>query len=189
MGDAQVTLPDGWVSPQEAGELENLAREGTVLEVGAWLGLSTVTMAHVAKRLVSVDHHRGSTEHQSGGACHDATLVNQFGDVDTLPRFRMNLRQNRALDKVIIIVASFEDIAPLLAPESFDLVFIDADHTTDAVLRHAKLAGDLVAIGGALAFHDANWPTVRAAIEAYSLELVVPVERHEVGSLHVLRFI
>lgn len=186
-----MTLPQGWLSPQEAGELENLARDRVVLEVGAWLGLSTVTMAKVAHLVVSVDHHKGSPEHQAGQPCHDPTLVNQFGEVDTLPQFRGNLRRNDVRDRVIVVVSSFEEIGPLLAPQSFDLIFIDGAHDSGTVLTHAELADDLLAAGGQIAFHDANWPTVKAALDTWS-ELTRDVlgpqfSRRDVGSLAIFQ--
>ncbi len=173
---------EGWLTPPEAGELRELTCDKVVLEIGAWLGLSTITIANVAKHLVSVDHHRGSPEHQQGGPCYDPTLedVNiPDGDllrsrIDTLPRFMSNLQRNckGGRDGISVVVARIEQIGPLLRDAAFDVVFIDGEHSTEAATRDGELALRVVRPGGWVAFHDYNWDTVRAATA--TLELGVP---------------
>ena len=47
------------VHPSEAFALKTMAHNKVVLEFGAQLGFSTIVMAQVARRVVSVDWHRG----------------------------------------------------------------------------------------------------------------------------------
>jgi predicted O-methyltransferase YrrM len=176
-----MTLPEGWLTGEEAGALAELARGKVVLELGAWLGRSTVALAKVAELVVSVDHHRGSAEHQPGGVCFDPTLVTPAG-VDTLPRFLSNLRLcGVPREKVVVVVARIEDVAPLLRDDAFDVVFVDADHATEAVVRDGMLAFRVVKPGGAVAFHDANWESVRLGFDL--MRLGSPARLH--GSLGV----
>ena len=55
------------------------AGRGPVLEVGSYCGKSTIYLAAAARRagqpVVTVDHHRGSEEHQPGWEYHDPGLV------------------------------------------------------------------------------------------------------------------
>jgi len=164
-----MTLPEGWLTPEEAKELERLATDQVVLEIGAWLGLSTVTMARVARHVVSVDHHRGSSEHQQGGACFDEHLVDEESRIDTWPQFWTNIRTNGVRDRVTPIIATTEQIGPLLRSSSFDLVFVDGAHETSAVARDGELAFRVVRPTGAVAFHDFNLPSVQFAIEMLHL--------------------
>ena len=41
--------------------------------------------------------------------------------------------------------------------ENFDLIFIDGDHSTEAVANDFKLSKDLLKIGGFILFDDYNW--------------------------------
>ena len=50
---------DSTISEAEGRALAELARDRIVLELGAWLGRSTVCMGQTAAQLVSVDWHRG----------------------------------------------------------------------------------------------------------------------------------
>ena len=66
---------------------------GPVLEVGSYCGKSTIYLAAAAREagqlVVTVDHHRGSEEHQPGWEYHDPGLVDPaVGRLDTLPRLR-----------------------------------------------------------------------------------------------------
>src|SRR4029077_11328726 len=54
-----LTLPEGWLTSAEAAALAEIAAGKTVLEIGAWLGRSTVALARSARLVVSVDHHHG----------------------------------------------------------------------------------------------------------------------------------
>src|SRR5688572_18614556 len=70
---------------------------GHILEIGSYCGRSTLYLAGAARDaetetgkrslVVTIDHHRGSEEHQPGEEYHDPNLVNQDGSVDTLPAF------------------------------------------------------------------------------------------------------
>src|SRR6266567_2160193 len=69
---------------------------GPVLEVGSYCGKSTIYLAAAAREagqlVVTVDHHRGSEEHQPGWEYHDPALVDPgTGRLDTLPRLRATL--------------------------------------------------------------------------------------------------
>ena len=86
---------------------------GPLLEIGSWMGKSALYLAAAARetgrQVVTVDHHRGSEEHQPGWEYHDPSLVDPaVGLVDTLPRFRRTIADARAEDVVIAVVARSE---------------------------------------------------------------------------------
>src|SRR4051794_17142355 len=87
----------GFLPPEEGLALYaaavGAAADGPLLEVGSWMGKSTLYLAAAARargtQVVTVDHHRGSEEHQPGWEYHDAALVEpDVGLIDTLPHFR-----------------------------------------------------------------------------------------------------
>src|ERR1035441_8859742 len=59
------------------------ARCGPVLEIGSYCGKSTIYLAAAARAagqlVVTVDHHRGSVEHQPGWEYHDPGLAGPPG--------------------------------------------------------------------------------------------------------------
>ncbi len=69
---------------------------GIGVEVGTYCGKSTVFLGAIAQAhdalLATVDHHRGSEEHQPGWEYHDTALVDPHtGTLDTSARFRRTM--------------------------------------------------------------------------------------------------
>jgi hypothetical protein len=87
---------DGWLTPDEGQALMNLAHGAVVLELGAYRGRSTIALASVAKRVVSVDWHRGDPA---------------VGNSDTLGRFMANVEAAGMRDKVVPVVGEALDRA------------------------------------------------------------------------------
>lgn len=127
------------VTQEEAQAIADASGGGLVLEVGSHYGRSTIALASVARLVHAVDWHRGDLH---------------VGYADTLGIFLANLVRYKVQDKVVPHVGKIEDIAPVLRPRSFDLVFIDAFHEREAVARDGLLCLPLVKPGGTLAFHD-----------------------------------
>lgn len=158
-----VDLPAGWLSAGEAAALAELAYRRRVLEIGAYLGRSTVVLAECAELVVSVDHHRGSSEHQPGAAEWRPELAD-----GTAAAYLANLSAAGVTSRVVPIIGGYRDVLPLLAPATFDLVFLDADHREEATVEAATLALPLVRRPGILVFHDydaIDYPGVRAAVD------------------------
>jgi SAM-dependent methyltransferase len=135
-------LPDGWLREDEAEELRRLAKDRTVLELGAWKGRSTVVLAEVASYVVSVDRHRG---------------IEEIGESDALDEYLANVR---SLSNVAIVIAEFEDILPFL--DKFGLVYVDGDHGVAAVSRDTHSAR--FRAWDVIAFHDWDFPAVRDTV-------------------------
>jgi len=146
-------LVRGWISPAEREALYRLADGAEVLELGSFEGLSTAAMARRAKRVHSVDWHRG-----------DAGTAGNGGDNPwTLPAMADNLRELGLLDKVVLHVGRFEDILPLLKPQSFDVVFVDGAHDLASVRADLTQATRLVRPGGLICCHDTDQAGVATA--------------------------
>ncbi len=131
---------------------------GPVLEIGSYCGKSTIYLAAAARDrgqlVVTVDHHRGSEEHQPGWEYHDPALVDPAtGRLDTLPALRATLAAAGLEADVVVIVGRSADVARLWAT-LLGLVFIDGGHTEAAAVTDYESWAPLVAPGGALAIHD-----------------------------------
>lgn len=127
------------MSDEEVARLVELASGKVVLEVGSYLGHSTVAMAQVAERVHAVDWHRGD-EHA--------------GTEETVHPFLDNLEAHGVRDRVIAHVGRSEVILPMFRAGYFDMAFIDALHTTEAVVGDIDRVMPLVHVHGVVAFHD-----------------------------------
>jgi len=134
------------------------SRRGPVLEVGSYCGKSTVYLAAAARvvgqLVVTVDHHRGSEEHQPGWEYHDPALVDPAtGRLDTLPCLRATLAATGLEEHVVVVVGRSADVARLWGTP-LGLVFIDGGHTEASAVTDYEGWAPWVAPGGALAIHD-----------------------------------
>jgi MMP 1-O-methyltransferase len=144
------------------------AEVGPVLEIGSYCGKSAIYLAAgvraarrgsaraggVRQQVVTVDHHRGSEEHQPGWEYHDPDLVDPAtGRLDTLPRLRATLAAVGVEDDVVAIVGRSADVARLWRTP-LGMLFIDGGHTDAAAQRDYEGWVPWVAPGGALAIHD-----------------------------------
>jgi predicted O-methyltransferase YrrM len=139
------------------------AAAGPVLELGSYCGKSAIYLAAgiqearargVSQQVVTVDHHRGSEEHQAGWEYHDPSLVDPAtGLIDTLPVLRATLAAAEVEDDVIAIVGRSADVARLWRTP-LGMLFIDGGHTDAAAQSDYAGWAPWVAVGGALAIHD-----------------------------------
>jgi len=142
---------------------EEYAAAGPVLEVGSYCGKSAIYLAAgvrgarkfgIRQQVVTVDHHRGSEEHQPGWEYHDPTMVDPVaGRVDTLPRLRATLAAAGIEDDVVAIVGKSADVARLWRTP-LGMLFIDGGHTDTAAQADYASWSPWVTPGGALAIHD-----------------------------------
>lgn len=152
----------GFMDETEGLRLHDLAREygrlGPVLEVGSYCGKSSVYLGAGVKgaggKLVCLDHHRGSEEHQLGEQYHDTDLYDaKAGKLDTLGSLRRTLHGAGLEDVAMLLVARSEDAAAVWGGQ-LAMVFIDGGHS------HAQAQADYdgwapkVMSGGILAIHD-----------------------------------
>ena len=133
-------------------------RIGPLLEIGSYCGKSAVYLGTAARAagtvLVTVDHHHGSEENQSGWEHHDPAVVDpRTGRMDTLPFLRRTLEDAGWEDVVIVIVGD----SPTVARDwgtTVGLLFIDGGHALDVAMADYDSWARFVLPGGLLAIHD-----------------------------------
>ncbi|HTW99971.1 MAG TPA: class I SAM-dependent methyltransferase, partial [Acidimicrobiales bacterium] len=205
---AAAAATPGFLPEDEAAALlaagERAARSGLgpLLEIGAYLGRSTLFLAAAcaamppARRAVvfSVDHHRGSEEMQAGWAHHDPTTVDpSTGRMDTLPRFRRALERAGAEDLVIAVVGDSPTVAAWWSTPAA-LVLLDGGHGEEIARADYRAWSAQVAAGGLLAIHDVfpdpaegGRPPYECFLEAVSSGRFLDEPALGRGSLKVLR--
>ncbi|MFJ1895175.1 MULTISPECIES: class I SAM-dependent methyltransferase [unclassified Streptomyces] len=129
-----------------------------LLEVGTYCGRSTILLADAARAAgataLTVDHHRGSEEQQSGWEYHDPTVVDpEVGRMDTLPTFRRTLHAAGLEEHVVALVGRSPQVAAVWGGP-LGLVFIDGGHTDEHANADYEGWAPHVAEGGLLVIHD-----------------------------------
>jgi predicted O-methyltransferase YrrM len=152
----------GFMPTDEGLALHDAARsnlgDGIAVEIGSYCGKSTIFLAAAARStgglVVTVDHHRGSAEHQPGWAYHEPEFVDPHtGRLDTLGRFRHTIADAGLEDHVVAVVGSSAVVASFWR-NPLALLFIDGGHTEEAANADYEGWAPWVASGGILAIHD-----------------------------------
>jgi hypothetical protein len=140
--DWHFTFPhdvDGWLTVAEGAELSALAKGCDVLEIGSFMGRSTVCMARSAKHVLCIDPFDGRATSRPG---------------DTMAAFLENLDKHGVRNRVEAIRGTSAECAEHVAGRRFDVAFVDGDHDAGAVLFDAGVARRSLKPGGLIAFHD-----------------------------------
>ena len=115
---------------------------GAIVEIGSWKGRSTTWLAAGARlagrRVYAVDPHRHSRE---------------YPEAETLDEFLVNLARSGLSDVVDPLVMTSEEAAAHVTGP-VELLFIDGDHSYEAVRRDAELWLPRLIEGGTVMFHD-----------------------------------
>lgn len=154
--------------------------DGPLLEIGTYCGKSAVYLGAAAaatgRTLFTIDHHRGSEEHQPGWEFHDPRLVDSAtGRIDTLPCFRRTIVEAGLENVVVGMVGESSRIArEWTTPLAF--LFIDGSHTDENARRDYDSWTPHLRPGAILAIHDvfadpaeggqAPWRIYRRALES-----------------------
>lgn len=131
----------GFLHNLEADRLVELAAGKDVCEVGAFCGLSAWLMGMSAKSLVSIDHFSSATDGQR-----------HTGHLTTLEDYKRSVSRYSNVKPPVI--ATSEQAAPMFPDASFDFIFIDADHSYEAVRDDIQRWWPKLKPGGTMAFHD-----------------------------------
>jgi hypothetical protein len=122
---AKAESIQGWMTREE---LEWLYAAGThmdtVVEVGAWKGRSTIALAASAKHVISVDTWQGTIA-ELGGMHAEALEHNIYLDW---------LENTAEFDNVKGLISRSVLAPEKIVDDKVDMVFIDAEHTKDAVI-------------------------------------------------------
>ncbi len=147
----------------------NLPPNATIVEVGSFMGLSSIVMAHAlianqneGARLYCVDTWQGSPEHQQMEVVKEEKLYDIF----------IRNIQDAGVDHIICPVRKRStEAAADFADESADLIFIDGDHSFEACYADLKAWYPKLKPGGILIGHDCvPGSGVRQALEKFTAE-------------------
>ncbi len=172
--DADPGQEQGWLGNGTEAMLARSLSPNThvVLELGAWLGLSTRFIAdHApAATVISVDHWRGSPEHHTQERFQKLLpkLYETFQARCWNHRQRIVPLRMSTLDGLRTVAES--GVKP-------DFIYVDAEHSYEAVTAELTLARQLfprAALGG----DDYDWSGVRAAVNGFARRHGMIVDRY-----------
>lgn len=159
---AAAEATPGFMPPDEGLALYAAAHRaaalGPLVEIGTYCGKSTIYLAAAAREhgtvVVTVDHHRGSEEHQRGWEYHDPSLFDPVtGRIDTLPSMRRTMHTAGLEDSVIAVVGRSAVLAKLWS-SPVAMVFIDGGHTEEAARQDYEGWAPHLMKDGLLVIHD-----------------------------------
>ncbi len=175
----------GFIEDSEALRLYETAFEaaqlGPCLEVGSFCGKSAYFIGTACKEwnsvLFSVDHHRGSEEHQAGEEYFDPDLVESdicyaaFSDenplncnsrepydyksirINTFNIFRHTI-ESAGLDEIVVPIVARSAVAGKMWKTPLAMVFIDGGHSFEAAETDYRTWGPHIMNNGFLVIHD-----------------------------------
>ncbi len=158
----EIDLIKGFLASDEGEALYEYALEagslGPCLEVGSYCGKSTVYLGYACKlvgsTLFSLDHHRGSEEHQPGEEYHDKDLYDAAEQqLDTFREFRKTLHR-ADLEACVVPIVAASMVAARHWVTPLGMVFIDGGHSMEAAMDDYRCWMPRVLRGGILAIHD-----------------------------------
>lgn len=157
---------DGWFEDIDqflyAGAIARYGKHAKAAEVGVWKGRSLISILPLAKRLeykqiVAIDTFTGSPNELH-------TTHAEAVTVNIKEQFEHNLRESGCSDIVHIIQEGSISASTYFPDQYFDVVFIDAEHTYDAVKADIEAWLPKVKLGGTLMGHDWLWADVQSAV-------------------------
>ncbi len=166
-----MELPQGWFGDADIAAyrllIKGLDKGSFIAELGCWKGRSLCSIADLIKQKelqVTVFDTFEGTENE--GSAHV-----EAKDGNLLKVFKDNIENFGVTSNVVICPNRTDDSESLefIEKEKFSLVFIDADHSTEAVKRDIINWLPKIKAGGTLAGHDIEWDTVKQAL--YDLNL------------------
>lgn len=149
----RATRIDGWMNTDELRWLYDTALGmESVVEIGAWCGRSTVALCQGCKgRVFSIDHFRGSAEHQT-------TMQN---GKKPLEEFRKNTSD---LENLVLLIGDSATLAGCVEMR-YDMLFVDGSHDYTSVIEDLKGWGPRAR--KLIAGHDYGQGGVGEAVKEY----------------------
>ena len=137
---------------------EKFSTMGAALEIGTFGGKSSLYIAagsSINEQLVfTIDHHRGSEEHQTGEEYFDPDIYDAvLSRVNTVPLMQSNLSKFEESKYIVPMIANANALAAVWTVE-LGLLFIDGSHTEVSAQNDYANWHTKIITGGALVIHD-----------------------------------
>lgn len=166
-----IDIP-GWFSEADIKTYHDLAINvpfaGKAIEIGVFAGRSAISIGKICQEnkviVYCVDDWSCLTE--------DDEMLKRANHPFVFETFLTNIREFGLSDTLVPITMKSFEAAKFFNRYTFDLVFIDGNHSYNSVLLDIHSWYHLVKIGGVIAGHDYDKPDVKKAVD-HSFEVEV----------------
>jgi predicted O-methyltransferase YrrM len=128
--------------------------EMRIIEIGSYVGESTMIFADRFKEVISVDPYINDYD-LNDAACHHAP----FDKV-----YEQFIRNTLSVPNIKSIKETSQNAFFILKDQQWDMVYIDGLHTYEGVLYDIEHYKTIIKPGGFICGHDYGWDGVRRAI-------------------------
>jgi predicted O-methyltransferase YrrM/chaperonin cofactor prefoldin len=132
-----------------------------ILEIGSWAGGSAITWANGIERfaqrngqVICVDPWREYLDLEVNDDLIYTEMEDALAREQIYPLFQKNIEASGYNDLITEIRGSSFEILPILAKDSFDIIFLDGSHDYENVLHDLQLSESLLRDGGILCGDD-----------------------------------
>jgi predicted O-methyltransferase YrrM len=169
----------GWNDDNEIfGRLIEELRPKYILELGSWLGASSIHMGKAIKRLgldtkiVCVDTWLGSREFMGKKFPGDRSKLVINGMPNSYKHFLMNIKREGLQDVVIPLPQTTSNALRFFSEEGvrFDMVYVDASNQYEDIVSDMNLSWNVLANGGVIFGDDYlnfSYPQINAAVNSF----------------------
>lgn len=163
----------GWfINEKPLAKIIRKMKVKSVLEVGSWMGQSTIAIAEMLPddgQVVAVDHWLGSIENQEGHPSYHPLLPKLY------EQFLSNVIHHGLAHKIVPIRMASLEAAKVVTVKP-DLIYIDGAHDTESVYNDLNAWYPFVEERGILCGDDWQCPDVQVAVERFAKERKLRVE-------------
>ena len=158
---AQARLIEGWTTPAELVELakvsQALPNDPVIVEIGSFLGRSTVLFAGVRKlrgngKVHAIDPFDGSGDIYSIPIYHQ--IANKL-KMSLFERFYYNIHNGELLDWIEVHQGTAETVVPSWT-QPIDLLFLDGDQSPEGVRSAYEQWSPFLKLGGVIVVHNSG---------------------------------
>lgn len=162
----QIKLPKGYFSEYDIKDYRKLVEQipdnGTMIEIGTFRGRSLCSVSDIIQRknikVIAIDTFEGTPTE-------DSELNDYYEKENILEEFKSNILKFGIKNYVNIYKGKNEEYANLIENKTVDLIFIDADHSYEAVKQDIDVWKNKLKSSGILAGHDILWESVKQAVD------------------------
>lgn len=129
-------------------------KEMQILEIGSYVGESTLIFAENFKEVISVDPYINDYD-LDDAACHHASFDKVYAEF---------IKNTLAIPNIKSIRETSQNAFSILKYKEWDVIYIDGLHTLEGVWFDIEHYKTIIKPGGFLCGHDYGWGNVRHSI-------------------------
>ena len=162
------------------GKIIDENRPSLIIELGAFLGNSTISMAQHLKQnniqctIITIDTWLGSAEHWRTDKCNMLHLFGNFknGTSKLYDQFLKNVVSAGVEDYIVPMPTTTDVAFDVLSHNNFlaDIIYMDADHRETVIYADLINYSKLLTRDGIVFGHDIDWEGVKNAVSRYCNE-------------------